>query len=79
MTHETGGAHRPRLVVALKPGGDGGLFRDIFAAYQTPDLPPIEATIVPWGAPSALVRSGSADVALLRSPSTPTAWRSRNC
>jgi len=38
----------PRLVVALKPGGDGGLLRDISAAYQRPDLPPIEATIVSW-------------------------------
>ncbi len=72
VTRTKRAAHtEPRLVVALKPGGDGGLLRDIFAAYQTPDLPPIEATIVPWGAPSALVRSGSADVALLRSPFDP--------
>jgi len=59
---------RPRLVVALKPGGDGGLLRDILTAYQSPDLPPAEATIVSWGGPSALVRTGAADVALLRSP-----------
>ncbi|MGO9081018.1 MAG: LysR family transcriptional regulator [Streptosporangiaceae bacterium] len=61
----------PRLVVALKPGGDGGLLRDIFAAYQSPGLPPIEVTIVSRGGPAALVRSGSADVALLRSPFEP--------
>jgi DNA-binding transcriptional LysR family regulator len=61
----------PRLVVALKPGGDGGLLREIFAAYQSPDLPPLEVTIVSGAGPSALVRSGSADVALLRSPFQP--------
>ena len=72
VTRAKRAAHaEPRLVVALKPGGDGGLLRDIFAAYQTPGLPPIEATIVSWGGPSALVRSGSADVALLRSPFDP--------
>jgi DNA-binding transcriptional LysR family regulator len=58
----------PRLIVALKPGGDGGLLRDILTAYQSPGLPPAEATIVSWGGPSALVRTGAADVALLRSP-----------
>jgi hypothetical protein len=55
-------------MVALKPGGDGGLFRDIVAAYQNPDLPPAEAAVVSWGGPASLVRSGTADVALLRSP-----------
>lgn len=62
---------RPRLMVALKPGGDGGLLRDILAAYQSPDFLPAEATIVSWGGPSALVRTGAADVALLRSPFDP--------
>jgi DNA-binding transcriptional LysR family regulator len=72
VTRTKRAAHtEPRLVVALKPGGDGGLLRDIFAAYQSPGLPPIEATIVSGGGPSALVRSGSADVALLRSPFEP--------
>ena len=61
----------PRLVVALKPGGDGGLLQDILAAYQAPGLPVAEVTIVSWGGPSALVRTGSADVALLRSPFDP--------
>jgi DNA-binding transcriptional LysR family regulator len=61
----------PRLVVALKPGGDGGLLREIMAAYQAPGLPPAMVTIVSWGGPSALIRSGSADVALLRSPFDP--------
>ena len=58
----------PRLMVALKPGGDGGLFRDIAAAYQAPGLPPAEAVVVSWGGPAPHVRSGTADVALLRSP-----------
>jgi DNA-binding transcriptional LysR family regulator len=72
VTRTKRAAHaEPRLVVALKPGGDGGLLRDIFAAYQSPGLPPIEVTIVSRGGPSALVRSGSADVALLRSPFEP--------
>jgi DNA-binding transcriptional LysR family regulator len=68
MRAKQAAAARPRLVVALKPGGDGGLLREIFAAYQSPDLPPLEVTIVSGAGPSALVRSGSADVALLRSP-----------
>jgi DNA-binding transcriptional LysR family regulator len=69
VTRAKRAAHtEPRLVLALKPGGDGGLLRDILAAYQSPDLPPIEATVVSWGGPAALVLSGSADVALLRSP-----------
>jgi DNA-binding transcriptional LysR family regulator len=58
----------PHLTVAVKPGGDGGLLRDIITAYQTPDLPPVEITVASWGRPAALVRDGSADVALLRSP-----------
>jgi len=58
----------PRLTVAMKPGGDGGLLRDIIAGYQQPDLPAVEVTVASWGGPAALVRSGAADVALLRSP-----------
>jgi DNA-binding transcriptional LysR family regulator len=64
------GRAEPRLTVALKPGGDGGLLRDIIAAYQRPDLPPVETKVVTWGEPPALVRDGSADLALLRSPFT---------
>jgi DNA-binding transcriptional LysR family regulator len=64
------GRPEPRLTVALKPGGDGGLLRDIIAAYQRPDLPPVEIKVVTWGEPPALVRDGSADLALLRGPFT---------
>jgi DNA-binding transcriptional LysR family regulator len=72
VTRAKRAAHaEPRLVVALKPGGDGGLLRDIMAAYQDPDLPPIETRVVSWGGPAALIHSGSADVALLRSPFEP--------
>src|SRR4051812_22407392 len=49
------GQAEPRLTVALKPGGDGGLLRDIIAAYQRPDLPPVETKVATWGEPSALV------------------------
>lgn len=64
------GQAEPRLTVVLKPGGDGGLLRDIIAAYQKPDLPPVETKVATWGEPPALVRDGSADLALLRSPFT---------
>jgi DNA-binding transcriptional LysR family regulator len=61
----------PRLVVVLKPGGDGGLLRDILAAYQRHDLSPAEVKIVSHDGPSPLIRQGTADVALLRSPFDP--------
>src|SRR5574341_1423226 len=64
------GQAAPRLVVAVKPGGDGGLVREVIAAYQAanPGMPPGEVAVGGWGAPTALLRDGRADVALLRSP-----------
>jgi DNA-binding transcriptional LysR family regulator len=60
----------PRLVIALKSGGDGGLLRDIVAAYHTtsPELPQAEAVVCGWGEPAEMLRDGRADAGLLRSP-----------
>jgi DNA-binding transcriptional LysR family regulator len=58
----------PVLTVAMKSGGDGGLLREILAAYQAPDRPPVEVLVASWGQPASLVHEGRADVALLRSP-----------
>jgi DNA-binding transcriptional LysR family regulator len=62
------GQPEPRLAVAVKSGSDGGLLRDIIAAYQAPGLPPVHVLVGSWGQPEALLREGRADAALLRSP-----------
>jgi len=65
------GQPEPRLTVAVKPGSDGGLLRDIIAAYQAPGRPAVHVLVGSWGQPEALLREGRADVALLRSPFNP--------
>jgi DNA-binding transcriptional LysR family regulator len=57
----------PRLVLALKPGGDAGLLPAILAAYERePEVLPAE---VAFGAgPSRMLREGQADAALLYAP-----------
>jgi DNA-binding transcriptional LysR family regulator len=65
------GQPEPRLAVAVKPGSDGGLLREIIAAYQAPGLPPAHVLVGTWGQPETLLRDGRADVALLRSPFNP--------
>ncbi|RFU41643.1 LysR family transcriptional regulator [Actinomadura logoneensis] len=64
------GQPTPQLVVAVKPGGDAGLLREILAAYREkdPHLPPPEVVFGGSGEPIAMLRDGRADVALLRSP-----------
>ncbi|CCK24767.1 hypothetical protein BN159_0388 [Streptomyces davaonensis JCM 4913] len=64
------GQPTPQLVVAVKPGGDAGLLREILAAYQGTGshLPPPEVVVGGSGEPIAMLRDGRADVALLRSP-----------
>jgi DNA-binding transcriptional LysR family regulator len=62
------GQATPHLTVALKAGGHSRLLRDIIAAYERPELPPVVITVTDWGGPADLVRSGAADVALLHSP-----------
>ncbi|MCX4984146.1 LysR family transcriptional regulator [Streptomyces sp. NBC_00572] len=64
------GQPTPQLVVAVKPGGDAGLLREILAAYRGTGshLPPPEVVVGGSGEPVAMLRDGRADVALLRSP-----------
>ncbi|MEU4393539.1 LysR substrate-binding domain-containing protein [Kribbella sp. NPDC023855] len=64
------GQPTPQLVVAVKPGGDAGLLREILAAYRGrgSQLPPPEVVVGGSGEPIAMLRDGRADVALLRSP-----------
>jgi DNA-binding transcriptional LysR family regulator len=61
------GTRDPRLILALKPGGDAGLLPAILAAYERePEALPVE---MGFGAdPSRLLREGHADVALLYAP-----------
>ncbi|MEU4825022.1 LysR family transcriptional regulator [Actinomadura sp. NPDC023710] len=62
------GAAGPRLVLAMKPGGDGGgLLPEILAAYERePEALPVEM-LFGYGAADAL-RDGRADAALLYAP-----------
>ena len=61
------GTRDPRLILALKPGGDAGLLPAILATYERePGVLPAE---VAFGAdPSRMLREGQADAALLYSP-----------
>src|SRR5579863_2303615 len=61
------GTRDPRLILAMKPGGDAGLLPAILAAYERePAALPVE---VIFGAePSRLLRGGQADAALLHAP-----------
>ncbi|MFC5830903.1 LysR family transcriptional regulator [Nonomuraea insulae] len=63
------GLTEPRLVVALKPGGDGGLLPDILAAYRArPDAVAVDLALCGVAQRARLVRDGTADVAFLHSP-----------
>lgn len=61
------GTREPRLLLAMKPGGDAGLLPAILAAYEhEPDVLPVE---VVFDAQSGrLLREGRADAALLYAP-----------
>jgi DNA-binding transcriptional LysR family regulator len=61
------GTNEPALVLAMKPGGDGGLLPAILTAYERePQVLPIE---VVFAADSArLLHEGRADAALLYAP-----------
>ena len=61
------GTRDPRLLLAMKPGGDAGLLPAILAAYegQTAALP---VEVVFGADPSGLLREGQADAALLLAP-----------
>ncbi|MGW5768733.1 LysR family transcriptional regulator [Streptomyces longwoodensis] len=58
----------PRLVLAIKPGGDGGLLPAILDAYQAePGALPVEL-VCSFGEREILLREGRADAALLHRP-----------
>ncbi|HEY3686001.1 MAG TPA: LysR family transcriptional regulator [Streptosporangiaceae bacterium] len=61
------GTRDPRLMLAMKPGGDAGLLPAILAAFERePEAMPVE---VAFGADSArMLREGQADAALLYAP-----------
>jgi DNA-binding transcriptional LysR family regulator len=61
------GAPAPRVILAMKPGGDAGLLPAILAAYERePGALPVE---VAFGAsPSRMLREGQAEAALLHAP-----------
>ncbi|HET6191555.1 MAG TPA: LysR family transcriptional regulator [Trebonia sp.] len=66
------GQREPQLLVAVKPGRDTALLREIVADYQaSPELP--QAEIVPSGhnGPAPLLRDGSAEAALVHAPFDP--------
>jgi DNA-binding transcriptional LysR family regulator len=61
------GTRDPRLLLAMKPGGDAGLLPAILAAYERePQVPPVE--VVFGAGPSRMLRAGQADAALLHAP-----------
>lgn len=63
------GLAEPRLVVALKPGGDGGLLPDVLAAYRArPGAVAVELALCGVAERARLVRDGTADVAFLHRP-----------
>jgi DNA-binding transcriptional LysR family regulator len=61
------GTRDPRVILAMKPGGDAGLLPAILAAYERePGALPVE---VAFGAmPARMLRDGQADAALLHAP-----------
>ncbi|WP_037370460.1 LysR family transcriptional regulator [Amycolatopsis orientalis] len=66
-TARTRRAGDPRLVLAMKPGGDAGLLPAVLAAYERePDVLPIEVAF--GGDRARMLREGQADAALLYAP-----------
>jgi DNA-binding transcriptional LysR family regulator len=61
------GTREPRLLLAMKPGGDAGLLPAILAGYERePEVVPVEVVFDAEGA--RMLREGRADAALLYSP-----------
>ena len=61
-------AQEARLILTLKPSGDGGLLPEILAEYASqPDAVGVELAFS-IGERAAMLRDGRADVALLRTP-----------
>jgi DNA-binding transcriptional LysR family regulator len=64
------GQPRPRLVLTMSPGCDGGMLQDILLAYESdPDAIPVEI-IFGVGERVAMLRDGRADLSLLYSPAS---------
>ena len=62
------GSGNPRLVLAMKPAGDGGLLPMILAEYESqPESVPVEI-VFSIGQRAAMLRDGRADAGLLHSP-----------
>lgn len=62
------GLAEPHLILAVKPGGDGGLLPDLLARYEAqPQAIPVEI-VFSVGERAAMLRDGRADVALMHSP-----------
>lgn len=62
------GLEEPRLILAMKPGGDGGLLPDILAEYERRQQGVPVEIVFSTGERVAMLRDGRADVALLHSP-----------
>ena len=63
------GTRADRLVVAVKPGTDTELLRKLLRRYaDDPALPDVDLLFGHPGGPSAAVREGAADVAVLHAP-----------
>src|ERR1700742_4803465 len=61
------GTREPRLLLAMKPGGDAGLLPAILAGYERePETVPVEGVFDAHAA--SLLREGQADAALLYTP-----------
>jgi len=61
------GTRDPRLILAMKPGGDAGLLPAILACYERdPEALPVE--VVFGASPAGMLRDGRADAALLYAP-----------
>jgi DNA-binding transcriptional LysR family regulator len=59
----------PRLVVAMKPGGDAGLLEEVLPRYADhPDSVEVEVLVCGIGEQEGLLRNGYADLAMLRAP-----------
>jgi DNA-binding transcriptional LysR family regulator len=62
------GLAEPRLILVMKPGGDGGLLPGILADYEAqPEALPVQI-VFSIGERAAMLRDGRADVGLLHSP-----------
>jgi DNA-binding transcriptional LysR family regulator len=69
LRSQRAGAETQRLVVVLKPGGEGGMLPDLLAAYEK-DADAIEVDLLFCGVgeQASMLRDGRADVGFLHAP-----------